>query len=45
MKKSTFSRLISYVSKYKGYMFASLIFALISNILIAIYAVNSGKVY
>ncbi|ABR34312.1 MULTISPECIES: ABC transporter ATP-binding protein [Clostridium] len=43
MKKSTFSRLISYVSKYKGYMFASLIFALISNILIAFMPLIVGR--
>ena len=43
MKKSTFSRLISYVSKYKGYMFASLIFALISNVLIAFMPLIVGK--
>jgi ATP-binding cassette, subfamily B, multidrug efflux pump len=43
MKKSTFSRLIGYVSKYKGYMFASLIFALISNILIAFMPLIVGK--
>ena len=43
MKKSTFSRLIGYVSKYKGYMFASLIFALISNVLIAFMPLIVGK--
>lgn len=43
MKKSTFSRLIGYVSKYKGYMFASLIFALISNILIAFMPLIVGR--
>ncbi|WP_017212631.1 ABC transporter ATP-binding protein [Clostridium beijerinckii] len=43
MKKSTFSRLICYVSKYKGYMFASLIFALISNILIAFMPLIVGR--
>ncbi|MVX63442.1 ATP-binding cassette domain-containing protein [Clostridium chromiireducens] len=43
MKKSTFSRLLGYVSKYKGYMFASLIFALISNILIAFMPLIVGK--
>lgn len=43
MKKSTFSRLIGYVSKYKSYMFASLIFALISNVLIAFMPLIVGK--
>ena len=43
MKKSTFSRLIGYVSKYKGYMFAALIFALISNVLIAFMPLIVGK--
>ncbi|MFL0250812.1 ABC transporter ATP-binding protein [Clostridium neuense] len=43
MKKSTFSRLIGYVLKYKGYMFASLIFALISNVLIAFMPLIIGK--
>lgn len=43
MKKSTFSRLIGYVSKYKWYMFASLIFALISNVLIAFMPLIVGK--
>lgn len=43
MKKSTFSRLLGYVSKYKGYMFASLIFALISNILIVFIPLIIGK--
>lgn len=43
MKKSTFSRLISYVSKYKGFMFASLVFALISNVLIAFMPLIIGK--
>ena len=43
MKKHTFSRLIGYVSKYKGYMFASLIFALISNVLIAFMPLIIGK--
>jgi len=43
MKKSTFSRLISYVLKYKVYMFASLIFALISNVLIAFMPLIIGK--
>ncbi|WP_238919196.1 ABC transporter ATP-binding protein [Clostridium sp. YIM B02555] len=43
MKKSTFSRLIGYVSKYKGYMFASLIFALISNVLITFMPLIVGK--
>lgn len=43
MKKSTFSRLISYVSKYKGYLFASLIFAFISNVLIAFMPLIVGK--
>jgi ATP-binding cassette subfamily B multidrug efflux pump len=43
MKKSTLSRLIGYVSKYKGYMIASLIFALISNILIAFMPLIVGK--
>ncbi|AQR96373.1 ABC transporter ATP-binding protein [Clostridium saccharoperbutylacetonicum] len=43
MKKSAFSRLIGYVSKYKGYMFASLIFALISNVLIAFMPLIVGK--
>ncbi|GAA0076071.1 ABC transporter ATP-binding protein [Clostridium sp. CTA-5] len=43
MKKSTVSRLLGYVSKYKGYMFASLIFALISNILIVFIPLIIGK--
>lgn len=43
MKKSTFSRLTGYVLKYKGYMLASLIFALISNILIAFMPLIIGK--
>ncbi|MDD3224465.1 MAG: ABC transporter ATP-binding protein [Clostridium sp.] len=43
MKKSTFSRLMGHVSKYKGYMIASLIFALISNVLIAFMPLIIGK--
>lgn len=43
MKKSTFSRLIGYVSKYKWYMVASLIFAFISNVLIAFMPLIVGK--
>lgn len=43
MKKSTFSRLTGYVLKYKGYMFVSLIFALISNVLIAFMPLIIGK--
>lgn len=43
MKKSTFYRLISYVSKYKGYLFVSLIFAFISNVLIAFMPLIVGK--
>lgn len=43
MKKGTLSRLLGYVSKYKGYMIASLIFALISNVLIAFMPLIIGK--
>lgn len=43
MKKHALYRLLSYISKYKGYMFASLIFALISNVLIAFMPFMVGK--
>ncbi|AAK80347.1 ABC-type multidrug transport system fused ATPase/permease subunit [Clostridium acetobutylicum] len=43
MKKGTLFRLASYVGKYKMYMFISLIFALISNVLIAFMPLIVGK--
>lgn len=43
MKKNTFSRLLGHVLKYKGYMFTALIFALISNVLIAFMPLIVGK--
>ncbi|KOF55720.1 MULTISPECIES: ABC transporter ATP-binding protein [Clostridium] len=43
MKKSTFSRLVKYIGKYKGYMLLSLICALISNILIAFMPLIVGR--
>lgn len=43
MKKGTLSRLAGYVGKYKVYMVLSLLFALISNVLIAFMPLIVGK--